>query len=579
MQEAFDFYNAKATFNLKWTREGKAEAIFDDNGAFSKENVVSWIEQVVDGTFIKPSPKSPTYRQTIGVPMGGKCSSELANLYCYSVESQTIDQLLAQGSLNVVKSMYHTFRYIDDILCFGQNMLHLFPYNMEHRRTNDNPQQAVFLGMSIDTSGDFVKLKLQPKGAGWKWVPQRYVEWNSVHTDATKNHLLKGLLVRAGTVTNTMAAFHEAVEYYVQGLFARGFTRRAMHLSFQSYIQDYWKPYPNQQAELSKWFQSLLNQTFGANHMQPKAPIAAVTQPKDSLLCGLHAINHIMVNQGRMPISRDILDDLADNVAALEASISTEATYSMPNEHGNYHISVMSIALKQLTDLYVQIWTPGKSDDVTPVAFVYGNGSHWQAIVQEPDGWYVRDQQSYKVNNLTNYLQVCRRRGMVLSLLRMPTDIAEDMDWDNATQNRKRVRQEADMVDGQPTPCITSSTIAPIIIPDDEDEQARAYLKISEEPDSSTQQMLVEIAQADLPQTLNNHSANPPVSQNEDQWIEHKLGVTKMYYNAAKNLYKCLFCNLQRESALGVATHTGRYCSQNPARIPVKAEEVEEDIL
>ena len=58
-----------------------------------------------------------------------------------------------------------------------------------------------------------------------------------------------------------------------------------------------------------------------------------------------------MVNQGRMPITRDNLDDLADNVASLEAMISNEATYTMPNEQGNYHVSVISIALKQLTDL------------------------------------------------------------------------------------------------------------------------------------------------------------------------------------------------------------------------------------
>ena len=578
VQEAFDFFDADATFNLKWARDGKAEVVFDDKGSFCKENVYTWIEQVVDGTYIKPSPQSPTYRQTIGVPMGGKCSSELANLYCYSVESQTIDHLLTQGSLNTVKSMYHIFRYIDDILCFGQNLLHLFPYNMEHRRTNDTPQQAVFLGMSIDTSGDFVKLKLQPKGAGWKWVPQRYVEWNSVHTDATKNHLLKGLLVRAGTVTNTLSAFHEAVDYYVQGLFARGFTRRAMHHAFQSYIHDYWNPFPHQQAELSKWFQNLLNQKFEASSAQQKSPILATMQPKDSLLCGLHAINHIMVNQGRMPITREILDDLADNVATLEATISNEATCTMPHEQGNYHVTVMSIALKQLTDLFVQIWAPGKSDDSTPVAFVIGNGSHWQAIVQEPDGWYVRDHQSFKVHNLTNYLQVCRRRGLVLSLLRMPSDSADDMDWDNTSQNRKRLRQEGDTTDAQPTPRITSSSSAPILISEEDgDEHARAYAKISDEPDSATQEILVEIAQTDIPQP-DLHIADQPANS-ATQWVEMTMGVTRMFYNDAHKKFKCAFCNVQRDTALGVATHTGRYCSQNPAKTSVKAEEEEEDII
>ena len=320
--EAFQFFNPKATFNFKWDRKGKAEAVIEDNGAFCLSHAIDWIQKVVDGTYIKPCPNAPTRQQVVGVPMGGKCSSELANLYCYFVESTTIDRLIAQGAMETAKSFYHTFRYIDDILGFGANQLQLLPYNMEHRRTNDNPKEAVFLGMSIDTNGDFVKLKLQPKGAGRKWTPQRYVEWSSVHTAATKKFLLKGLLVRASTVTNTTPNFHVAVKYYVQGLFARGFSRRAMHDAFQSYIHDYWKAYPNQQRELSKWFQGLLSRTFGNNTAPPKGPTIAQTTSQGTLLCGLDAINHIMINQGRMPVTRDILDDIANNVASLEAMIT-----------------------------------------------------------------------------------------------------------------------------------------------------------------------------------------------------------------------------------------------------------------
>ena len=105
VKEAFDFYGTKNMFNLKWARDGKAEVVFEDKGAFSQDEAIAWIQQVVDGTFIQQTLHSPTMHQVVGVPMGGKCSSELANLYCYSVESKTIDQLLAQGSLETVKSM------------------------------------------------------------------------------------------------------------------------------------------------------------------------------------------------------------------------------------------------------------------------------------------------------------------------------------------------------------------------------------------------------------------------------------------------------------------------------------------
>ena len=125
--------------------------------------------------------------------MGGKSSAELANLYCYSVESGAIDHLLSAGAVDTARSMYHTFRYIDDILGVGPKHLDLFQYQMEHKQTNQDSHTAVFLGMRICTKGDFVQLSLEPKGAGWRWTPQRYVEWNSTHTKGTKRMLMKGL--------------------------------------------------------------------------------------------------------------------------------------------------------------------------------------------------------------------------------------------------------------------------------------------------------------------------------------------------------------------------------------------------
>ena len=80
--EAFEFFNPKATFNLKWDRKGKAEVVIEDNGAFCLSHVTRWIPMVVDGTYIKPCPNAPTRQQVVSVPSGGKCSPQLANLYC-----------------------------------------------------------------------------------------------------------------------------------------------------------------------------------------------------------------------------------------------------------------------------------------------------------------------------------------------------------------------------------------------------------------------------------------------------------------------------------------------------------------
>ena len=296
---------------------------------------------VLHGTFIKQRPDGQTRQQVVGIPMGGKSSAELANLYCYSVESATIDALLQNGQEDLVRSTYHTVRYIDDILGFGNALTHCFDYQMEHKQTNDQPHTAVFLGMRITTSGDFVQLSHEPKGAGWKWKPQRYVEWASIHTKDTKRMILKGLLVRSGTITNTMAAFKDSVRYIIDGLYARGFTRRALTDSFESYMKDYWGPFTHAAHDVKKWFHGELDRLYkqkiqpfqAAAKTQPPAPptqapaaIPPQFSARGTLLCGLTAINHVMASRGRVPLSRDVLDDVALHVANLEASIRAEGT-------------------------------------------------------------------------------------------------------------------------------------------------------------------------------------------------------------------------------------------------------------
>ena len=594
IKEAFDFFDPKATFSLKWARDGSAEVVFDSQGIFTQVHVLSWVQHVVDGTFIKPSADTPTLKQVVGVPMGGKCSSELANLYCYSVESATIDQLIAQNAMDVVKSLYHTFRFIDDILSFGKKQLHLFDYGMEHRQTNEDAHHAVFLGMAIDTSGDFVQLKMQPKGAGWKWVPQRYVEWTSVHTSATKNFMLKGLLVRAGTITNTLPAFHEAIEYYVQGLHARGFTRKALHNGFQSYIHDHWNAFPHQQHELSNWFQMLIKRIFGPTNHPPQPTQQSIpaqnTNPgnptKGALLCGLDAINSIMINQGKMPIQRDIVDDIADNVATWEAIVDPQGDLAAPDQEGNYHITVITIALKQFTDLFVNVWTPNGTSQSPPVAYVLGNGFHWQAVVQEADGWFLRDKKSFKIHNLKHYLTVASRRGVVLALSKeLPPN--GDMDWEGTAPNRKRDHQEV-TPENLPNPVPPTTTTAPtppsqIIIADDDEDEPEKKSRALQDDSQDTQVLLQNAPQAfeplpsDTPPNVTTRSANSQAQ--EPQWQPITIGVTAMFFCEATAMYKCNNCNFQSLSGLGVASHFGKYCNKNSASNPPKEETEEEDIL
>ena len=94
-----------------------------------------------------------------------------------------------------------------------------------------------------------------------------------------------------------------------------------------------------------------------------------------------------------------------------------------------------------------------------------------------------------------------------------------------------------------------ASAVVPITISeDDADEQARAYAR-TEGAEDATQQFLLSIGQSIAPQ-LDAHT---------DKWVPKVVGATSMFYNGATKVYKCAFCDFQQPTALGVATHTGKY--------------------
>ena len=71
--------------------------------------------------------------------MGGKASAEIANLYCYSIESQYIDKLVKENKLKDAQTWLNTWRYIDDMHGFRNRPWDDIDYGMSHIDTTDVP--------------------------------------------------------------------------------------------------------------------------------------------------------------------------------------------------------------------------------------------------------------------------------------------------------------------------------------------------------------------------------------------------------------------------------------------------------
>ena len=66
-------------YNLAYDNKGKCRVDFSFDAPHTLGDVLDWAQVVVDNTYIKNG-DCPEFLQRYGIPMGGKCSSELAEL-------------------------------------------------------------------------------------------------------------------------------------------------------------------------------------------------------------------------------------------------------------------------------------------------------------------------------------------------------------------------------------------------------------------------------------------------------------------------------------------------------------------
>jgi len=85
----------------------------------SFEELHEILKNVCTKVFFQQSENGHFFCQGGGLPMGGKAASDLACLYCYAIESEYIDRLIIEGKIQEAKDWFNTWRFIDDLLGFG----------------------------------------------------------------------------------------------------------------------------------------------------------------------------------------------------------------------------------------------------------------------------------------------------------------------------------------------------------------------------------------------------------------------------------------------------------------------------
>ena len=497
VQEVFDWHSAKTKtprdqlrVHVTYPKPNKAHACFSDKG-FSFTEVVDLLSKVCFEVYFQQGNEGSVRRQTRGLPMGGKASAELANLYCYAIESQFIDNLIQQGKIEEAKSWYYTWRYIDDLLGFGDrgDFWKQIPYGMEHVDTTDTAfsertkeGQAVFLGMRVLSNPAGVWTSVQPKGEGWMWLPRKFIEYSSCHTHYTKWYMFKGLLIRALTICNNQEDFFRAVVHYAQGLVSRGFPASSLLKAWRKFAFEKLSN-PLARRTLTTQFKEWLSkQNFDAAHPNEQAQQQtryekAKAQFTGTLMCGLVAVNHILKARHKPCLTARYMQEMAEAMAqkecALLYSCQPNTVFDLATDpRGNYAADTLLNVLETHVGLVCRRWIPLCS--VTSDILLVGSGQHWQAIIKDKEEkWYIMEKYTnFAVQDIQVLLFNRSKTGAVYQL---EEQTVATMSTD--TNLRKRLREEIPL---SQTPNPTSPTGIPT------DKRLQLWDKRYPRPDSFT---------------------------------------------------------------------------------------------
>lgn len=392
--------------------------------------------------------------------MGGKASAEIANLYCYTIESQYIDKLISQDKLKEAQSWLNTWRFIDDMFGFGHRSWEEIDYKMSHVDTTDVPyssltqtSETVFLGMRTISNPNGIQLSVEPKGKGWRWIPQRFIEFSSCHTHYTREHMFLSLLIRASTLTNSADNFYKAATEYAQGLIARGFNATSLKKSWRKFSYSKTKDHTLRVTLTTRFFAWLDQQDFSKASPEDaevrQQNTAKRTQTKNQqLLCGLRAFNAILTHLGQPRVERDFMDNISKELAGQEMALIHDTSAKKIGDlyhdpRGYYAADVLHHAICTHTGLSWSQWD-GREPSVDPETlakiFLIGAGIHWTVVVKDINGHWVEkdDSRIIPIVLLHKYLSAKSKTGGVYYFGDLDTTTIRDRA--NALRPQKRDR-------------------------------------------------------------------------------------------------------------------------------------------
>ena len=559
----------KLGMSVKYDYKKKATAEFEIGGRFTEQDIRQLLETVLEGTLLQQGPGLEVLEQKQGIPMGGKASAEIANLYCYNVEATTVAKAMQDYGLPAARKYATCMRFIDDLIGFGEISWPSLQYGMEHAETAGSDSQVVFLGMKITKHEDWVQLELQPKGAAWTWRPQRYLEATSTHTHYTRRSIFKGQAVRAGRITNSRKAFKEAVLYAAESLLLRGYGSGALHRSWESYLKTYFQRQPGEQRVLREWFSTWLHAIFPE---ETKAASQAVRRPAArEFAADIHsALNAVFQTLGLPGMSTS------------EVEAAVERRLKMSDPRGVTEEEIVSHVGGQRGLKGVQV-EPEKAQEAQ--LLMAHQGRRWTVFVQTEQRWWrVEKAVLTKVPNVQSALRAAMGpKGRVLQLSLADNQIASGgllLQLANAGSNSVALvpysqpphephASDMEAANDDEVPVVTENVQGAVSIENTSTALVPYAPGASQEVGAEEDGQLERLGDdglADAPETKKSR-------REEEQWEHHMVGSIAVLKKGGS--FKCPVpdCTFERDSAASVLKHFVRHRDKRNQELAAEDEE------
>ena len=198
-------------------------------------------------------------------PWGLPPAPQLATLACYPVEKDFVLRHQIKGI---------ACRYIDDFWCCGTTPPPQENYSMEYKKTSENSQDVVYLGIRVQIRNNQVHSTIFDREEDYPSHIVRYPEFGSVAPRAQLAGVLTGRFVACLDACNFMQDFKESVGNVLRHAIWRHYPRRLVEATWSRFLFQRWQAGDIRKKELKGWFHKAWQYFINHNRASPNIRIA-----------------------------------------------------------------------------------------------------------------------------------------------------------------------------------------------------------------------------------------------------------------------------------------------------------------